>query len=185
MSDAFVGEIRMFCGNYNPLYWAFCDGQQVAISQNQILFSLLGTTYGGDGRSTFMLPDFRDRTPMHAGTGPGLTPRPLGARGGASQVRLQDYNLPPHSHAAVAYDASATDAVPSGVTRLAQGYDPTISREKKRPKSLYNDYDPTKKADLNVQTVGTTGGGLPHNNRQPYLGINFIICLDGYYPNRN
>ncbi|NES22538.1 MAG: phage tail protein, partial [Symploca sp. SIO3E6] len=112
MSDPFIGEIRMFAGNFNPVGWAICNGAQMSISQNEALFSLLGTTYGGDGRTTFNLPDFRGRVPIHTGEGPGLTNRPIGSQGGEEKVTLTVNNLAKHTHAWQASTATVSQSTP-------------------------------------------------------------------------
>ncbi len=173
MSDPFIAEIIMFGGNFAPRGWAFCNGQLLAISQNSALFSLLGTTYGGDGRTTFGLPELRGRVPMHAGSGPGLTPRPLGQKGGAERVTLTVQEMPSHNHTATLHAESKTgdpSVSPSGKL-LARGVpvavpDPGDNR--------------TMAADSII--VLDNGGGQSHNNLQPYQVVNFIIALQGVLP---
>ncbi len=173
MSEPFVGEIRMFAGNFAPRGWAFCDGQLLAVSQNDALFSLLGTIYGGDGRTTFGLPDLRGRLPIHAGQGPGLSNRRLGARGGAENVTLTVNQLASHSHGVSAVNTPATETAPGANETLAQsqGYDlyvPTGGQ--------------TAMASANVSSVG---GSRSHTNLMPFLCIHFIIALVGIYPSRH
>ncbi|MDA8018203.1 MAG: tail fiber protein [Thermoanaerobaculia bacterium] len=171
MSEPFVGEIRMFAGNFAPRGWAFCDGQLLAVSQNDALFSLLGTIYGGDGRTTFGLPDVRGRIPLHQGTGPGLSPRRLGSKGGAENETLTTNQLASHTHDWNANTAPATGAAPQGKV-VAQT----------APVRLYN---PTNQGtDLASTTIANTGGSQPHTNLMPTLCINFIIALVGIYPSR-
>lgn len=172
MSEPFIGEVRMFAGNFAPRGWAFCDGQLLAVSQNDALFSLLGTIYGGDGRTTFGLPDLRGRLPIHAGTGPGLSPRNLGAKAGAEQVTLTTNQLPSHNHALLGTTANATDNTPAASMTLAKGvgFDP------------YVDQPPGVNMALN--SMGAVGGSRSHSNMMPYLCINFIISLFGIYPSR-
>ena len=170
MSEAFVGEIRMFAGNFAPRGWAFCDGQLLAVSQNDALFSLLGTIYGGDGRTTFGLPDMRGRIPVHAGTGPGLSQRRLGARGGAENVTLTVNQLPPHGHAMQASTNPADSGYPAG--RVVANTDPL---------PIYN----AQPADTPAGTeTGAAGGSQNHPNMMPFQCINFIIALFGVYPSR-
>ena len=171
MSEPFVGEIRMFAGNFAPHGWAYCDGQLLAVSQNDALFSLLGTIYGGDGRTTFGLPDLRGRAAMHAGTGPGLTPRRLGAKVGEETVTLANHNFPAHNHNIQAVAALADDDSPVG--RL-----PATSRQ-----PLYAPVGTL--TALPVGTIQSVGGGRSHSNMQPWLAINFIIALFGIYPSRH
>jgi len=172
MSEPFVGEIRMFAGNFAPRGWAYCDGQLLAVSQNDALFSLLGTTYGGDGRTTFGLPELRGRIPIHAGTGPGLSPRRLGAKGGAEKATLTTNNLPTHSHQLAASAANADSSLATGkvVAKVSGG-------------NLYRSTG--SQQDLNANAVTTTGGSVPHDNLMPFVCINYIIALFGIYPSRN
>lgn len=172
MSEPFVGEIRMFAGNFAPRGWAFCDGQMLAINQNQALFSLLGTIYGGDGHTTFGLPDLRGRIPIHAGTGPGLSPRQIGVTSGEEETTLNINELPHHAHSAI------------GTTNLSTSGDPT-GRFLAQVKSnkFYDEANPT--VYMAADTLRATGGSLAHNNMMPYLCINFIVALNGIYPSRN
>ena len=171
MSEPFIGEIRMFAGNFAPRNWAFCDGQLLAISQNDALFSLLGTIYGGDGRTTFGLPDLRSRTPIHAGTGPGLSPRRIGERGGVETVTLTTAQLPAHGHGgAVAVDDVANSSSPAGNT-LADSSTPV--------------YVPGGADGMNATSVSAAGGGQAHPNMMPFQAIHFIISLFGIFPSRN
>jgi microcystin-dependent protein len=169
MPDAFVGEIRVFAGSFAPTGWAMCDGQLMPISQNTALFSLLGTAYGGDGQSTFALPDLRGRAPMLFGQGPGLTPRVRGNAVGTEGHALSVAEIPPHAHPLGASAANGTrDTVdggvlarsPAGIPQYAAAFDTTLA----------------------VDTVAQAGGNQPHNNMQPYLVLNFIIALQGIYP---
>ncbi len=176
MADQFVGEVRLFCGNFAPLGWAFCNGQLLPISQNTALFSLLGTNYGGDGRSTFALPDLQGAFPLHAGSsaGPGLSPRSTGERGGSETVTLATAQLPAHGHAMQAAPG-ATTGTPGTTVSLA----PTSNGS-----ALYrapdNVYLNTAAADM-----GAAGGNGAHDNLPPYLAVNFIIALQGIFPARS
>lgn len=172
MSEPFVGEIRMFAGNFAPRGWAFCDGQLLAVSQNDALFSLLGTIYGGDGRTTFGLPDMRGRVPMHAGSGPGLSPRRLGAKAGAENVTLTVNQLPSHTHNLQASQDLAGQSAPQG---LVPGNSPSID--------LYRETAPT--GNVSTNAITSIGGSRKHTNLQPFLCINYIIALVGIYPSRN
>ena len=172
MSEPFVGEIRMFAGNFAPRGWAFCDGQLLAVNQNDALFSLLGTIYGGDGRTTFGLPDMRGRVPLHAGSGPGLSPRRLGAKLGAETETLTVNQLPSHTHAFTANTSSGTDNNPSGKL-VAES--PSLD--------LYAEIDAT--APMASSAITATGGSRSHTNIMPFLCVNFIIALFGIYPSRN
>jgi microcystin-dependent protein len=169
MADPFVAEIRMVPFNFAPRGWAFCNGQVLPISQNTALFSLLGTTYGGDGRSTFALPDLQGRSPMHPGQGPGLSLYDLGEQGGTETVTLLQSELPSHSH--------AVNGQPEDVNSLspANAYPGAIeSTPMYRPLA-----DGTS-----AMSPTPSGGDQPHNNRQPYLTMNFIIALQGVFPPR-
>ncbi len=171
MSEPFVGEIRMFAGNFAPRGWAFCDGQLLAVSQNDALFSLLGTIYGGDGRTTFGLPDLRGRIPIHAGTGPGLSPRRLGAKAGSEEETLTVNQLPSHPHVLQATTAAGVDNNPQG-KMFAES--PSVD--------WYFETDPS----LNMATsaISSVGGSQSHLNLMPFLCVNFIIALFGIYPSR-
>lgn len=175
--EPLLAEIRMFAGNYAPRGWAFCDGSLLSISQNSALFSLLGTTYGGNGQTTFALPDFRGRLPMHPGQGPGLTPRALGERGGAESVTLSSAQLAPHTHALNASGQQGDGPVPDGAV-WAVSVDPNTGVP-------LNSYGTTPTTAMSPQALGMTGDGLPHPNVQPYLCVNFIIALEGIYPSRS
>ena len=179
MSEPFVGEIRMFAGNFAPKGWAFCDGQLLAVSSNDALFSLLGTIYGGDGRTTFGLPDLRGRIPIHAGSGPGLSPRRLGTKSGAETETLTASQVPSHTHTVNASNQAGTAASPAG------HYPANTSSG-----AVTTQYDvPVRASSTLVQfnsgAVQTVGGSRSHSNMQPFLCINFIIALIGIYPSRD
>lgn len=174
MSEPFVGEIRMFAGNFAPRGWAFCDGQLLAVSQNDALFSLLGTIYGGDGRTTFGLPDMRGRIPLHQGTGPGLSARRLGSKGGAEKVTLTTNQLGSHTHSFTGNTALATTDAPQG--RVVATPDPGSFR-------VFESDAPV--TDMAATSITNTGGTQPHTNLMPTLCINYIIALFGIYPSRN
>jgi microcystin-dependent protein len=182
MSDPFIGEIVMFGGNFAPRGWAFCSGQLLSISSNTALFSILGTTYGGDGRTTFALPDLRGRASVHPGNGPGLSPRRLGERFGTETVTLNDSQLPAHSHTATG-QARCSDA--NGTTDKAKGN--IWSEDLGVSSATYssNAADALMAADSVEVTVENSGGGQGHNNIQPCLSVNYIIALNGTFPSRN
>lgn len=170
MSEPFVGEIRMFAGNFAPRGWAFCDGQLLAVSQNDALFSLFGTIYGGDGRTTFGLPDLRGRIPLHQGTGPGLSPRLLGSKGGYEHITLKSNEMAKHTHDFNATDEQADAVSPQGRVLAKTAID------------VYEDGDVN--VSLNSASIGHTGGGQPHTNLMPTLCVSFIVALFGIYPSR-
>jgi microcystin-dependent protein len=171
--EGFIGEIRLFAGNFAPRNWAFCDGQLLSIAQNQALFSILGTTYGGDGRTTFALPDLRGRVPLHPGTGPGLTPYRLGQKGGQETVTLNTAQIPAHNH-----DLRGSPNPASAITPAGNLPGTTSRTRLYSPSSASN-------VDMNTDAISEVGSNQPHENRQPYLGLNYIICLYGIFPPRN
>lgn len=176
--DPFIGEISIFAGNFAPRGWAFCDGQLLPISSNSALFSILGTTYGGDGRTTFALPDLRGRFPMHPGRGPGLSDRRLGQRGGAEQHTLNQLEMPTHSHTAQlhAEKANADKSNPTGKMLAASGQD-----------SIYADPIPADNIMMAAESivVANAGGNQPFNMMNPFECVNFIIALQGVFPSRS
>lgn len=174
MSEPFIAEIRIFAGNFAPRGWAFCDGQLLPVSQNTALFSLIGTTYGGDGRSTTGLPNLQGRAPMHPGRGPGLTSRRLGQRGGVETVTLSESQIASHNHALTAQDRRANSgvAVANSLSEARDG-------------NLYQSNTTANMGQMNAAALLPTGGGQAHNNLQPFLTMNFIIALVGLYPSRS
>jgi microcystin-dependent protein len=174
MSDPFVAEIRMFAGNFAPTGWATCDGQLLPISQNTALFSLLGTFYGGDGKSTFALPDLQGRSPMHQGQGQGLSQRFLGEESGEETVTLLQTEMPLHTHASMGSSTLSNQQSP--VANFWGG------------SSQNRHFVPFAQANtvaMNPLALGPTGGSLPHNNLQPYLVVTFIIAMQGVFPPRS
>jgi len=165
----FVGEVRIFAGNFPPQGWAFCDGQLLPISQNTALFSLLYTRFGGDGVSTFALPDLRGRTPIGPGQGPGLTPRSIGAMVGSEAHALTLQEMPAHTHTVQAGSPNGTSDQPAG-------------RLQARTAAAIPHYGTTADADLGAEAVAPSGSSQPHNNMQPYLTLSYIIALQGVYP---
>jgi len=170
MAQPYVGEIRMFAGNFAPVGWAMCDGQLLPISENDVLFTLIGTIYGGDGQSTFGLPDMRGRLAVHNGTGGGIT-YTTGELGGVEEITLTAPQIPVHSHALLARTSAADSTSPAGRV-LAQPSGPVMFIED------------TPAAAMATSVVNTTGGSQPHSNLQPYLCINFIISLFGIFPSQ-
>jgi microcystin-dependent protein len=168
MPDSYLGEIRVFGGSFAPAGWAMCDGSLVSVSANAALFQLLGTTYGGDGTSSFALPDLRGRAPVHMGQGSGLSPRALGERGGAEAVVLQTAHLPAHSHAALADDTVGNQSEP---------YQGTWA-----PSALGQFSASSPSASMHPAAITPSGDGFPHENMPPFLVLNFIISLAGAYP---
>jgi microcystin-dependent protein len=168
--DPYIAEIRIFAGNFAPRGWAFCNGQILSIAQNTALFSLLGTTYGGNGQTTFALPNLQGRLPMHPGNGPGLTPRTLGETSGSETVTLIQSQIPAHTHQARASTEDANSATPANATwGLAS-------------EQLYR---PDAGATMSPTALTAAGSSQPHNNLQPYLVVNFIIALQGVFPPRS
>jgi len=171
--DPFIGEIRMFAGNFAPRGWAKCEGQLLQISQNNALFAILGINYGGDGRTTFALPDLRGRVPMHYGSGSGLSSYTQGQSGGSETNMLAVANLPAHNHSINAVTADGNASIPGG--NLPAG-----------TKLLDKEYsDAVGTTTMNATMVSSTGGGQAVNNMQPYLTVTYIIALQGLYPSRN
>ena len=176
MSEPFVAEIRIFAGNFAPRGWAFCNGQLLPVSQNTALFSLIGTTYGGDGRTTTALPNLEGRAPMHPGRGPGLTARLLWHMGVAEMVTLSDSQMPNHNHTLRAAN------VPFGTVQAPAG-DRALNRASA---NVYQTNAASNMVDMNADALPIDeGGSLPHNNLQPFLTMSFIIALVGLYPSRS
>ncbi|MBF0589430.1 MAG: phage tail protein [Magnetococcales bacterium] len=182
MSDPFFGEIRMITNNYAPRNWAYCDGQLLRIDQNSVLYAVIGTTYGGDGRTTMGVPNLQGRTPVHAGRGVGLSLRIQGELGGYAHVTLIKENLPPHTHQVRALNQDATKDKGSNSELLAKGYDPKV-KEARRPRMIYNDGQSMQQ--MSPDAVGATGNAEPIYNVQPSTCIPFIMCLDGIWPQRS
>lgn len=176
MSDPYVGEIKMFGGNFAPRQYALCNGQILSIAQNTALFSILGTTYGGDGRVTFALPDLQNRAAMHPGSGPGLSQHFLGESAGAPSVTLITSEMPSHNHQMQCNDAGGDTATPNGGTFGSGG---------RGDAPFYAPASSFSAVPMAPQALGLTGGSQPHNNLQPYLAVNFIIALQGVFPPRN
>jgi microcystin-dependent protein len=166
----FVGEIRMFAGNFAPAGWAFCDGTTLPISENEVLFQLIGTTYGGDGQETFNLPDLRGRVPIHQGTDPNSGSNYIiGETGGVESVTLTTQQIPAHTHSLTATTTPGTQLNPGGnILANSQGPQPYIQEN--------------PDGTLHPQALSQAGGSQPHDNLQSYLGINFILSLFGIYP---
>ena len=174
MADPFVAEIRIFPFNFPPKGWAFCDGQLMAISQNTALFSLLGTTYGGDGKSTFALPNMQGSAPMHPGQGAGLSLHVLGEPGGSDTVQLIQSEIPRHSHTMMAANFPADQGAPSPARALARSVNA----------AAYSGAAQSTFVQMNDNMWAPAGGDQPHNNLMPYLTLNFCIALQGVFPPR-
>jgi microcystin-dependent protein len=171
--DPFVAEIRILPFNFPPKGWAFCEGQLLPLSQNTALFSLLGTIYGGDGKSTFALPDLQTRAPVHTGigSGPGLSQRFLGEMSGSETVTLLESEIPAHTHQLVGEEGDASFFSPAGMFVAAGN-------------QMYLGPSPTSNAIMSPSALAPAGGDQPHNNMQPYLALNFCIALQGVFPQR-
>lgn len=167
-----IGTVMLFGGNFAPRGWAFCDGSLLPISENDALFALIGTTYGGDGQVTFALPDLRSRVPIHQGTGAGLSTRTIGEAAGSESVTLISSQLPSHTHTVVVTTASATTGVPSNTVTLGVASIDIYSAQ-------------AANIALHPQTISNAGGNQPHENRQPYMAMNYVIALEGVFPSRN
>ena len=176
MSDPFLGEIRLVGFTFAPQGWALCDGQLLSIAQKTALFSLLGTTYGGNGQTTFALPDLRGRVPIHPGQGPGLSNYVLGEQSGSENVTLNTSQLPGHNHPLASSNQQGSSSDPSG-------YFPAVLNDPAGTIAV-NGYLASSNSTLNPAAIGVTGGNQPHSNIQPFLCVNFIICLQGIYPSR-
>jgi microcystin-dependent protein len=169
MAQPYVGEIRMFAGNFPPNGWMFCDGNTLPISENETLFQLIGTTYGGDGESTFNLPDLRGRVPIHQGTGSSGTNYQMGEMSGVETVTLTTQQMPQHNHALTATQTAGTQPNPGGnILANSQGPQPYLQEN--------------PDGQLNGQAIQPAGGSQPHENMQPYLGLNYIISPFGIFP---
>lgn len=169
MSEPFIGEIRMFAGNFAPTGWATCDGQILPISQNTALFAILGTFYGGDGKSTFALPNLRDSAPMHHGQGIGLSERVIGEASGSSTVTLLESEMPSHTHIANAKTSLGNSQTPAGQTWAGSN----VAKQ-------YVNTNPN--TPMSPQALSIAGASLPHNNMPPYLVVTFIIAMQGTFP---
>jgi microcystin-dependent protein len=173
MADPFVAEIRIFPFNFPPKGWASCDGQLLPISQNTALFSLLGTTYGGDGKSNFALPNLQGNAPMHPGQGPGLSLHDLGETGGSETVTLLESEMPNHSHTLQVFNDVGEDRIPDGTEALSRSTGGL----------LYG--AAANLTDMSPKSLPPAGGGQPHNNMMPYLTFYFNIALQGVFPPRS
>lgn len=175
MGQPYVGEIRIFGGNFAPAGWMLCQGQLLPISENEVLFQLIGTTYGGDGQNTFALPNLASRVPVHQGTGPGLSTYQIGELGGVEQVTLTTQQIPAHNHVAVAASTGQVGVAANNILANAQSTQ-TGAR-------IYSSQ--ATNVAMNANTVTAAGGSQPHDNIQPSLGLNFIISLFGVFPSQN
>lgn len=176
MADAYVGEIRVFAGNFAPKGWHFCDGSLLSIAQNTALYSILGTRFGGDGKNTFALPNLKGRAPVGHGAGPDLTPRQLGEKWGEEKVTLLSIDMPAHGHTAIGNNGEGGKQVPNG--HYWSG------REKGRDGVQQNAYASTPNTFMAADALAAAGNTQPHNNMQPYLEMSYIICQWGEFPPR-
>jgi microcystin-dependent protein len=172
MADPFIAEIRIFPFNFAPKGWAWCNGQLLPISQNTALFSLLGTTYGGDGKTTFALPNLQGSVPLHPGQGPGLSGYDLGETGGSETVTLSQLEIPAHSHALRGNNTLAETALPAGASIARQAF------------NLFQTTVNANLTSMSSQALAMAGGSQPHNNMMPYLTLYFNIALQGVFPPR-
>ncbi|WP_230772529.1 phage tail protein [Sphingomonas sp. Leaf4] len=181
MSDPFVGEVRLFGGNFAPVNWAFCNGALLSISEYEVLYTLIGTTYGGDGATTFGLPNLAGRVPVGQGAGPALTPRTIGQSAGEEQHTLTSLELATHTHGVVATTAAGSLTGPTGDAITAA---PTGGTAKN---SMYVTQGTSTMvpAAMSATSVGVSGGNQPHDNMMPTVCVSYIICLNGIYPTQN
>jgi len=180
--EGYIGQILMFAGNFAPRDWALCDGQLISISQNQSLFAIVGTTYGGDGRTTFALPDLRGRAPTHAGNGPGLSEMRLGQHGGSETNTLKENQMPSHTHNVTA-SAKCVNSGGNTTTPVENNW----ASDAAGSSATYSNAEAN--AEMNAETITVQeqnkGESKPINNLQPYLTVNYIICTDGLFPSRS
>jgi microcystin-dependent protein len=174
MSEPFIGQIIIFAGNFAPRGWAFCNGQLLSIAQNTALFSILGTTYGGNGQTTFALPNLQGRLAMHAGSGPGLTPRDLGEVGGGETVTLTNSQMPAHNH------VLACNTNPGNQTQPEANI---LGAESASATQVYTNAQPNQ--TMSPLSISASGGSQPHDNMPPFQCLNYIIALEGIFPSRN
>lgn len=182
MGTPYLGQISMFGGNFAPTGWAMCNGQLMSISQNTALYSLLGTTYGGDGIQTFALPNLQSRLPVHVGTGPGLSPYVLGQNGGVSDVTITTQTMPAHTHA---LNATKTNATTNTISNSSLPGQPTAGSTPRFYGNPQQGQPPLIPFSMASGAVGMAGGNQPHTNMMPSLCITFIIALQGVYPSRS
>lgn len=177
MAEAYIGEIRIFAGNFAPKGWALCNGQLLPIAQNTALFSILGVQYGGDGKTNFALPNLMGCAAMNQGAGQGLTPRTVGSKVGSPTVTLISKEIPPHTHMPQAIDAMGSKSDPTGNFWAQAPKASPIAPQTKM-------FDPAPNVQMSPMALSVTGGSQPHNNMQPFIAQNFIICLQGEFPSR-
>lgn len=181
MTVPYIGEMRLFAGTFAPAGWAFCNGQSLSIAENDALFALIGTIYGGNGQTTFNLPDLRGRVPVHQGQGPGLSNYVIGQLSGTETVTLTTGQMPAHSHALNATTATGSATTPGPTVMLATPVEAGVNT------SLYvvPGMSAVNQAPMAAQSIGATGGNQPHDNMMPFQSLNYIIALVGIFPSRN
>lgn len=182
MSNPYLGEIRIFAGNFAPRSWAFCNGQLLSIAQNEALYTLIGTTYGGDGITTFGLPNMQGRVAVGQGQGPGLSMYVLGEMAGTESVTITQNSMPSHNHNLIAYNVDATDITPGPALALSN---PLNSHTGVASLWYLNLNGGPNNPVMAADTVMPTGGSQPHDNTAPSLVLNYIIALEGVFPSRN
>lgn len=168
----YIGNIMLFAGNFAPRGWVFCDGRLLSIANDTALYALLGTTYGGDGITTFAVPDLRSRVPIHQGTGPGLSNYVIGQQSGTETVTLLNTQIPIHTHPVAVSSSAASTGTPSSSVTLGVAAAEIYIAD-------------TADGVMNAQSISVAGGSQPHDNLQPYLALNYVIAIDGIFPSQN
>lgn len=181
--DGYIGVVMLFAGNFNPMNWMFCEGQLLSINAYQALYAVIGTTYGGDGRTNFALPDLRGRAPIGVGSGPGLSTYNIGQKAGFETVTLSQAEMPMHNHLINAVNSNGTVASPIGKVLAISNGEVQIDRDS-YPFQGKN-YGDNPNTTLNANSISSIGNNTAHNNMQPYLAMRYIICVEGMFPSRS